>query len=188
MLPLRSTGLFLCSLVLTACTSAGPTPAGPTPAGSTPSGSAGAPAGQDGPRGPERTGERARALVGGGPAYSFEVFTQPSVDGVCVEVQDDDGGQSLGCGFEVPVRQEVGYFVHQGEGRDGDHDVVAGSVVAEADTVRVEFAAGSPIDGPAQPVEGLDSDVFGIDVGARTDVVAVVGLAADGSELARRSD
>lgn len=158
----------------------GPVPSGPVPSASAEGGSATV-------QGPERTGERVRVLGVDGPAYSFQVFAQDAVGGVCLELQDGDGGQSLGCGFEVPERRELGFFQHAGRGRDGGHRVVVGSVVPDAVTVRVEFGSGEPVTGTVRPVPGLSSAAFGIDVGARDGVTEVVALAADGREVGRRS-
>lgn len=141
---------------------------------------------QAGEQGPDRVGEPVTALQADGPPYGYEVVVQDSADGLCVELRDDQDGSSVGCGFEVPERHDLGFFRHRGPGQGPTQDLVVGQVLPAATAVVLEYAQGPAGEADVTPVASLGVAVFAAPVDPERDLEAVVVVAGD-EELERRT-
>lgn len=103
--------------------------------------------------------------------------------GGCVVVTDSGGGETTGCGFEVPDGHEVGSVVLDSQ----DGDVVAGPVSDIVDRVRVVLAEGDPVEVMTVSAPELPVPHFAVQVPAGADAIEVVALDSDGAELEARA-
>lgn len=134
---------------------------------------------------PERTAEPVIVSSGRNGSVAWELVAQDSAEGACLELRIDGGEGTEGCGFEVPERHDVAFFVTDG---DANGTFVAGAVAPGVAAVRLEHEGGAPVE--AQPVgedAGLASDFFVATLPAGSRLDAVVALGEGDDVLERRS-
>ena len=106
----------------------------------------------------------------------WRLLAQQSQFGQCLELAANDESE-LACGFEVPERHDVSYFAAQ----LGSDRFLAGPVVADAATVRVELVDRDPLDVPVIEAE-IGTYVYVVRVPGGL-CARVVALDSDGGEL-----
>lgn len=133
---------------------------------------------------PERTADAVVVASGRDGSTTWELVAQDSVEGPCLGLRVDGVDGTEGCGFEVPERHDVAFFVADD---GGGSTFVAGAVAPGAAGVRLELEGAPPVE--AEPVgtdAGLASDFFVAPLPAGSRLEAVVALGDGGAVLERR--
>lgn len=115
---------------------------------------------------------------------AWQLIARRSDEGLCLEIRDEGGGRTLGCGFGVPERHEIGFLIHRTMG--GCPLLVVGPVVTGAETVRLEFAGGERVRIMPAAKTGLDVLTFVAELAGRSDLESAVVVDAKGTVLGRR--